>query len=73
MRIVLTIGESRPGNHCCMGKLLQTARQLFPVPSGRGRLRRFATWLEDAGIPSRVIDELMGHTGDNATAAPAAV
>jgi integrase len=22
----------------------------------------FATWLEDAGIPSRVIDELMGHT-----------
>jgi integrase len=23
----------------------------------------FATWLEDAGIPSRVIDELMGHTG----------
>jgi integrase len=23
----------------------------------------FSTWLEDAGIPSRVIDELMGHTG----------
>jgi integrase len=23
----------------------------------------FATWLEDAGIPARVIDELMGHTG----------
>jgi integrase len=21
----------------------------------------FATWLEDAGIPTRVIDELMGH------------
>jgi integrase len=21
----------------------------------------FATWLEDAGIPSRVIDELIGH------------
>jgi integrase len=25
----------------------------------------FATWLEDAGIPARVIDELMGH-GDRA-------
>jgi integrase len=23
----------------------------------------FATWLEDAGVPSRVIDELMGHSG----------
>jgi integrase len=23
----------------------------------------FSTWLEDAGIPTRVIDELMGHTG----------
>jgi integrase len=24
----------------------------------------FATWLEDAGLPSRVIDELMGHIGE---------
>jgi hypothetical protein len=23
----------------------------------------FSTWLEDAGIPARVIDELMGHSG----------
>jgi hypothetical protein len=23
----------------------------------------FPTWLEDAGIPARVIDELMGHAG----------
>jgi hypothetical protein len=23
----------------------------------------FATWLEDAAIPARVIDELMGHAG----------
>jgi integrase len=25
----------------------------------------FATWLEDAGIPARVIDELMGHEATN--------
>jgi integrase len=39
-------------------------------PLGQLRLRgphdlrhTFATWLEDAGIPTRVIDELMGHAG----------
>ncbi len=38
-----------------------------PRPQGRRAPVRppphFATWLEDAGIPSRVIDELMGHEG----------
>jgi integrase len=28
----------------------------------------FATWQEDAGIPARVIDELMGHAGGRTTA-----
>jgi integrase len=38
-----------------------------PAPVGRGLLgphdlrHTFATWLEDDGIPARVIDELMGH------------
>ena len=31
-------------------------------PHGPHDLRHtFSTWLEDAGIPARVIDELMGH------------
>jgi integrase len=28
----------------------------------------YATWLEDAGIPARVIDELMGHRAGRAGA-----
>jgi integrase len=32
------------------------------TPHGPHDLRySFSTWLEDAGIPARVIDELMGH------------
>jgi len=27
----------------------------------------FATWLEDAGIPARVIDEVMGHEATSRT------
>jgi hypothetical protein len=29
----------------------------------------FSTWLEEAGIPARVIDELMGHAGGRRGAA----
>jgi len=32
----------------------------------------YATWLEDAGIPSRVIDELMGHAGGQHEGSPMA-
>jgi integrase len=31
----------------------------------------FATWLEDAGVPARVIDELMGHRATRAGGAEA--
>jgi integrase len=43
-----------------------------PAPGPLGQLRlsgphdlrhTYATWLEDAGVPARVIDELMGHAG----------
>ena len=30
----------------------------------------FSTWLEDAGIPARVIDELMGHQASGRRAVP---
>jgi hypothetical protein len=33
----------------------------------------FATWLEDAGIPARVIDEVMGHEAPAASASSGAV
>jgi hypothetical protein len=33
------------------------------INSAKPWVSSFATWLEDAAIPSRVIDELMGHTG----------
>jgi integrase len=32
----------------------------------------YATWLEDAGIPARVIDELMGHQASSRGATSAA-
>jgi integrase len=33
----------------------------------------FSTWLEDAGIPARVIDELMGHAGSHRGGAGSAI
>jgi integrase len=41
----------------------RASRDLVEVdPHGPHDLRHtFSTWLEDAGIPARVIDELMGH------------
>ena len=39
---------------------------MAPLLHGAHDLRHtYATWLEDAGIPARVIDELMGHQASN--------
>jgi integrase len=35
------------------------------VRGPHGLRHTFATWLEDAGMPARVIDELIGHSGGN--------
>jgi hypothetical protein len=36
---------------------------LLQLPGPHDLRHTFSTWLEDAGIPTRVIDELMGHAG----------
>ena len=49
------------GNHGCMGKPLQTARQLFRMPSGRGRMGR---WLRrSASMPTELGSSRPGSTG----------
>ena len=49
------------GNHGCMGKPLQTARQLFPMPSGRGRMGR---WLRrPASMPAELGSSRPGEQG----------
>jgi integrase len=52
-----------------------SARPIPPGPLAHLRLNgphdlrhTFATWLEDAGIPARVIDELMGHASGRTAA-----
>jgi integrase len=43
-------------------QLRRWARSVPGRPRGSlAGARTFATWLEDAGIPARAIDELMGH------------
>ena len=50
------------GNHGCMGKPLQTARQLFPMPSGRGRMGR---WLRrPASMPAELGSSRLGARED---------
>jgi hypothetical protein len=49
------------GDHGCMGKPLQTARQLFPMPSGRGRMGR---WLRrPASMPAELGSSRPGSKG----------
>jgi Phage integrase family len=64
---------TRPARHCRPGA--PSGRRALPGRTAVGRAdldhldlrgphdfrHTFSTWLEDAGIPARVIDELMGH------------
>ena len=50
------------GNHGCMGKPLQTARQFFPMLSGRGRMGR---WLRrPASMPAELGSSRLGARED---------
>ena len=53
-----------PGRHRRWSPLDPLGDPLLDAVDLRGAhdfRKAFATWLEDAGIPARVIDELMGH------------
>jgi hypothetical protein len=55
----LATGQLR-GCRVHLDRPLRTASASPRLPHSR-RLRPQSAWLEDAGIPARVIDELMGH------------
>jgi len=62
-----SLGDSRPCGAApgvTRLRLWQISGKLAPTAAALTTLRHtFATWLEDAGIPSRGIDELMGRAG----------
>jgi integrase len=60
MRMMLSRYDFRRG---CQHAVARASSDFVQVdPYGPHDLRHsFSTWLEDAGIPARVIDELMGH------------
>ena len=47
--------------NCRRAYRLAMARAELPDLDPRDLRHTFATWLEDGGVPARVIDELMGH------------
>ncbi len=56
--------EDQPGSwHTCVTPNRDDIIGELRVRGPHDLRHTFATWLEDAGVPARVIDELMGHAG----------
>jgi predicted ArsR family transcriptional regulator len=66
-----TAGAAVVDPHTQRWKLLPSARhpllEAVDLHGAHDFRHTFSTWLEDAGIPARVIDELMGHQASGRT------
>jgi integrase len=67
-RTALSVSNLRRSYKLAVARARKRGRLGHLHPKGPHDLRHtFATWLEDAGIPARVIDELMGHGSGRAS------
>ena len=60
-RLATTDGEGPTGHWSALPPPRAPLLDAVDLHGAHGLRHTFATWLEDAGIPARVIDEVMGH------------